>query len=399
MLKVDSNWIVNSNQVQIPKGKPIGTGNFADVFKGTFTTEKTTHTAAIKVIRSMNNNSTEKEGMEVFLGEMNNEAMVMSLLSHRHIIGFFGICNEGVPMILMEFCVGGSLESHLVRVKETLYTSERVLYMREVAEGMRYLEKKNCIHRDLASRNVLVAASGLLKIADFGLSRIPSVTQVKDNNTHTQIPIRWMAPESLKRSPTYSSKSDVWSFGVLVFELFNLGVKPWPDANVKWIATKIRHFQMPTPPKRMPRIIRDLVNECWSPLPDSRPTFKQLSARITAIQEWRFLVPPAEKFSLNQIKGVARVNEPEIDDPEVLVIGPETLSGPSPPNEPSKTAMSTTATRKPSTKRRSTVKKSSVVRNGTSMQSPTSKEITLNITLETENISKNISIEDKTTDD
>uniref|UniRef100_A0A915AY33 Protein kinase domain-containing protein n=1 Tax=Parascaris univalens TaxID=6257 RepID=A0A915AY33_PARUN len=150
--------------------------------------------------------------------EMSNEALVMSLYKHKGIIEFLGVSVDKIPMIVMEYCVGGSLDLHLQRFKGHIRTAERIRYLLEISNGMRYLERKQCVHRDLTTRNVLIAADGFLRICDFGLSRCPSIVPPKETgNSH--IPIRWMAPESLTRNPVYSVKSDMWSFGVVIYEV------------------------------------------------------------------------------------------------------------------------------------------------------------------------------------
>ncbi|MCP9258512.1 hypothetical protein DINM_001545 [Dirofilaria immitis] len=134
------------------------------------------------------------------------------------------------------------------------------MYMSEISNGMRYLERKGCIHRDLAARNILISNTGWLKISDFGLSLNSSSL---------------MAPETLTHTPIYSSKSDIWSFGIVMYEIFNCGRKPWPQKPVKWIATKIRKGVTPEMPKRMPRLVREIASACFQVEPDKRPTFRQ----------------------------------------------------------------------------------------------------------------------------
>ena len=140
----------------------------------------------------------------------------------------------------MEYCAGGNLENHLRKQGPKISTAERLLYCFEAATGMRYLHSKNCIHRDLAARNCLISNAGFIKITDFGLSQMmpeemkpeaaldqlneanPSkhATKQPEAEMKAQVPIRWMAPESLrKKDRTYSAKTDVWSYGVLCYEV------------------------------------------------------------------------------------------------------------------------------------------------------------------------------------
>ncbi|VDN03742.1 unnamed protein product [Thelazia callipaeda] len=210
------------------------------------------------------------------LAELKNEAMIMSLYHHRRIIEFYGISADKIPMIVMEYCPGGSLDLHLQKFKEEISTAERIAYIFEISDGMRYLERKKCIHRDLATRNILISSTGSLKISDFGLS-IGQGIQTQKQSTHIHIPVRWMAPETLTRSPVYSPKSDVWSFGIVMYEIFNCGLKPWPEKPAKWIATKIRKGVAPEMPRRTPRLLREIASACFHLKPENRPTFRQVA--------------------------------------------------------------------------------------------------------------------------
>ncbi|VDM45131.1 unnamed protein product [Toxocara canis] len=292
-------FIVKSSEVTISHDK-VGAGNFADVYKGVLRREKEQKEVAVKIVRLGGGNI---GGAFDWLAEMSNEALIMSLHNHRGIIEFFGVSTDKIPMIVMEYCIGGSLDIHLRRFKEHIFTAERIRYLYEISNAMRYLERKQCVHRDLATRNVLISSDGFLRICDFGLSRCPRVAPPKDSGS-AQIPIRWMAPESLTRNPIYSSKSDVWSFGVVIFEIFSYGKKPWPDKPVKWIATKIRRGVFPEPPKRMPRLVREIINVCFKHDPSERPGFKQLHGRIGLVQYLRFPSPDARLLTLSKLKGV-----------------------------------------------------------------------------------------------
>ncbi|KAE9421265.1 hypothetical protein Angca_004958, partial [Angiostrongylus cantonensis] len=204
--------------------------------------------------------------------QMVEEAQMMSYYVHEHIVEFYGLACDRTPvLIVMEYCPGGNLESHLKKQKECIEVGERVIYALEASRGMRFLHRKNCVHRDLASRNCLISAKGLIKISDFGLSKrgteLAKMDGVVEDETSSQVPVplllSWMAPESLRRPMKFSSKSDVWSFAVMLYEIFNEGERPWKGDPAKKIATQIRRCQMPKFPEKVPKEISDIAARVW----------------------------------------------------------------------------------------------------------------------------------------
>uniref|UniRef100_A0A914RBE8 Protein kinase domain-containing protein n=1 Tax=Panagrolaimus davidi TaxID=227884 RepID=A0A914RBE8_9BILA len=224
-----------------PIADKIASGNFGSVYRGYFTKENGEKIrAAIKVCHQ---EAGEKDdgGKAVAAKEaMMHEARLMAEYKFENVITFFGLACDHSPIVLvMEYCPGDSLENHLLADRGDTVI-ERVLYCYEAARGMRYLHIQGCIHSDFASRNCLISAEGIIKIADFGLSKF--VDELNPQTAKLKIPIRWMAPECFGRKAQIIQKSDVWAYGVLIYEVFNKGGMPWPgDKDFKAMAKRIRH--------------------------------------------------------------------------------------------------------------------------------------------------------------
>ncbi|GMT00717.1 hypothetical protein PENTCL1PPCAC_22891, partial [Pristionchus entomophagus] len=151
------------------------------------------------------------------------EDRLMRNLDHPNIVKLYGVAAGQEPlMLVMELATDGALDSYLGK-NELLPQGKRMEMICQAAWGIEYLHGKNCLHRDIAARNCLYGG-GNVKITDFGLSRLGETYQMNPKN---KVPIRWLAPETLK-SAGYSRKTDVWSWGVLVWEIFNNGIEPYP---------------------------------------------------------------------------------------------------------------------------------------------------------------------------
>jgi len=252
----------------------LGEGNFGAVYKAEW---KGTIVAAKKLL--------DKAGLDEFM----KETEVLSKLIHPHIVQFFGIYTdrENFQYMITEFLTLGDL-LHYIRNKEDLEVSVLVDMARQAAEGMAYLAEKKIVHRDLALRNLLIRDSNqkvIVKVSDFGLSRfIKEGSEYYKTSSESKLPVKWTAPEGLQFAK-FTNKSDVWSYGICVWELFSKGSVPYAGMTNTESTQKIfQGYRLPKPDS-CPEEVFNLVLRCWSMNAAERPTFDEIVQKLMAFNE------------------------------------------------------------------------------------------------------------------
>ncbi|KAM9848693.1 tyrosine-protein kinase ZAP-70 [Aulostomus maculatus] len=246
----------------------LGSGNFGCVKKGVLKTDKGQIDVAIKVLKS--------ENEKLVKDEMMKEAELMHQLDNPFIVRMMGLCNAENLMLVMEMATAGPLNKFLSSHKDSVTVEIIVNLMHQVSMGMKYLEEKNFVHRDLAARNVLLVNKQFAKISDFGLSK---ALAAEDNyykaRTAGKWPLKWYAPECIKFFK-FSSKSDVWSFGVTMWEAFSFGGKPYKKMKGPEVLRFIDNGNRMECPAACPERMYAVMQECWTYKHENRPDFKKV---------------------------------------------------------------------------------------------------------------------------
>ncbi|XP_060872742.1 serine/threonine-protein kinase pakF-like isoform X2 [Metopolophium dirhodum] len=272
--KRDNNELIRIKRKQITLTKRLGSGAFGEVFEGNvkdIINEKVEYCVALKSL----NGCTSQYVLEEFL----KEAKIMNNLKHKNILRVFGVCLDNEPnFIIMELMKEGDLLSYLRKTRPTQILN-RMDYMRmciDVAEGCSYLKNMHLVHRDLAARNCLVSSSDpkeqVIKIGDFGLAR-KMYAHCYRKEGEALLPVRWMSPESLVDG-VYTSQSDVWAFGVLLWEIMSQGHQPYPGLSNINAMYYVQHGGRLEKPINCPKALYNLMKKCWHIQPEKRPTFE-----------------------------------------------------------------------------------------------------------------------------
>uniref|UniRef100_A0AC35G138 Tyrosine-protein kinase n=1 Tax=Panagrolaimus sp. PS1159 TaxID=55785 RepID=A0AC35G138_9BILA len=257
-------WILNHDSVKTVK--KLGEGAFGEVYMAELTTEKGTIPVAVKTMRE----EISRESRLKFM----KEARLMRKFRHEHVVQILGIAVHEHPlMLVMELCLGGSVLSYLRKNKGKTTLETKLRFIQEAAAGLTYLEEKSCIHRDIAGRNCLLTEKHTVKISDFGMSS--ERKEITDEKLD-KVPVKWLSPETMQKK-IYSTKTDVWSFGVLCYEVYADGSEPYPGLTNIQTRAKIvvQNYRMDMP-KETPTAISALVTECWAKEPNDRPSFSKI---------------------------------------------------------------------------------------------------------------------------
>ncbi|KAM6962607.1 tyrosine-protein kinase ZAP-70 [Aplochiton taeniatus] len=252
----------------------LGSGNFGCVKKGYLKTKDMGQMdVAVKVLKG--------ENEKLVKDEMMREAEIMHQLNNPYIVRMLGLCHAESLMLVMEMASCGPLHKYLSTHKE-VKSEEIVNLMHQVSMGMKYLEEKNFVHRDLAARNVLLVNKGFAKISDFGLSKALGA----DDNYYKaraagKWPLKWYAPECMNYRK-FSSKSDVWSFGITMWEAFSYGGKPYNKMKGPEVIRFIETGNRMECPSGCADKMYALMKDCWIYKHEERPSFLKVETVMRA---------------------------------------------------------------------------------------------------------------------
>uniref|UniRef100_A0A663NFA9 Fibroblast growth factor receptor n=1 Tax=Athene cunicularia TaxID=194338 RepID=A0A663NFA9_ATHCN len=313
-LPPDPKWELARSRLTL--GKPLGEGCFGQVVMAeAIGIDKDKPNKAITVaVKMLKDDATDKD-----LSDLVSEMEMMKMIGkHKNIINLLGACTQDGPLyVLVEYASKGNLREYLRARRppgmdysfdtcklpeEQLTFKDLVSCAYQVARGMEYLASQKCIHRDLAARNVLVTEDNVMKIADFGLARDVHNIDYYKKTTNGRLPVKWMAPEALF-DRVYTHQSDVWSFGVLLWEIFTLGGSPYPGIPVEELFKLLKEGHRMDKPANCTHDLYMIMRECWHAVPSQRPTFKQLVEdldrvlTVTSTDEYLDLSVPFEQYS------------------------------------------------------------------------------------------------------
>ncbi|XP_026919614.1 focal adhesion kinase 1 isoform X6 [Acinonyx jubatus] len=261
---------------RIELGRCIGEGQFGDVHQGVYMSpENPALAVAIKTCKNCTSDSVREKFLQ--------EALTMRQFDHPHIVKLVGVITENPVWIIMELCTLGELRSFLQVRKYSLDLASLILYAYQLSTALAYLESKRFVHRDIAARNVLVSSNDCVKLGDFGLSRyMEDSTYYKASKG--KLPIKWMAPESINFR-RFTSASDVWMFGVCMWEILMHGVKPFQGVKNNDVIGRIENGERLPMPPNCPPTLYSLMTKCWAYDPSRRPRFTELKAQLSTILE------------------------------------------------------------------------------------------------------------------
>ncbi|XP_019734152.1 fibroblast growth factor receptor 3 isoform X3 [Hippocampus comes] len=313
-LPADPKW--EFSRARLTLGKPLGEGCFGQVVMAeAIGVDKEKPNKPLTVAAKMlKDDATDKD-----LSDLVSEMEMMKMIGkHKNIINLLGACTQDGPLyVLVEYASKGNLREYLRARRppgmdysfdtckipdEQLTFKDLVSCAYQVARGMEYLASQKCIHRDLAARNVLVTEDNVMKIADFGLARDVHNLDYYKKTTNGRLPVKWMAPEALF-DRVYTHQSDVWSYGVLLWEIFTLGGSPYPGIPVEELFKLLKEGHRMDKPANCTHELYMIMRECWHAVPSQRPTFRQLVEdhdrvlSMTSTDEYLDLSVPLEQYS------------------------------------------------------------------------------------------------------
>ncbi|XP_076810797.1 hepatocyte growth factor receptor-like [Clavelina lepadiformis] len=275
--------LIEATRVRLCEDNIIGKGHFGTVYRGEFelssekTAEVTTMVVAIKTLSRIE----DYDSVVQFL----KEGLMMSSFKHENVLTMIGIAfnDRDHPLVVLPYMMHGDLLQFIRNPENTPTVKDLVGFGLQACKGMEYLASQRFVHRDLAARNCMLDDSFTVKVADFGLARdVYEKDYYKPKSRAVRMPVKWMALESLLQQK-FTTKTDVWSFGILLWELLTRGVTPYPDVDPFDLSKYLMDGRRLRQPEFCPTDLFQLMLDCWHPSPDSRPNFDQLVIGVESI--------------------------------------------------------------------------------------------------------------------
>ena len=262
--QANEEWEIDRRQIRLIRR--LGAGQFGEVWEGLW---NGTTAVAVKTLK------TGTMSPQEFL----QEAALMKKLRHPKLIQLYAVCTREEPIFMItELMKYGSLLEYLRGEGRSLQQNQLIDMSAQVAAGMAYLETQNCIHRDLTARNILVGDHMMCKVGSFGLACVIN-EDIYVEMTGAKFPIKWTAPEAVlyKR---FTIKSDIWSFGIVLYEIITYGYFPYPGMTNAEVLERLSQGYRMGCPANCPKELHDIMLECWRKEPTSRSTFESLQWRL-----------------------------------------------------------------------------------------------------------------------
>ncbi|XP_064625462.1 inactive tyrosine-protein kinase transmembrane receptor ROR1-like isoform X3 [Lineus longissimus] len=282
----------------------LGEGTFGKVYKGELIglySESSITPVALKTVKA------ETGGNQKLHNEFRQEADKLTDLRHINVVCLIGVCTKESPnLMLFEYMTHGDLHEFLImhsphsdvscsdEESRTLDHSEMLYIAVQIAAGMEFLAAHQFIHKDLAARNILVGDNYNVKISDFGLAREIYATDYYRVQSKSVLPVRWMPPEAILYG-RFTTESDVWSYGVVLWEVFSYGLQPYYGYINQEVIEMIRARQILPCPDECPARMYAMMVECWHEMPSRRPSFSDIHARL---RQWQGETMAAQKPNL-----------------------------------------------------------------------------------------------------